>query len=184
MAEVHPGTNLEKLEQPELEAPVEQHLLSEHGQKDHEAHRQNSLESSRDQIDQLAVAAKSVGIGEQAPKEVNDHVAVNKELKDLAYNRILTRTRKDLSLPNRLLSKFTHQPVIDKLSQIGEKTFARPSGVLGGSLTALLGTSTLLYTAKHYGFRYNFFFIVLLFAAGFVLGLLIEMLSAGLRHHE
>jgi hypothetical protein len=153
MSEHHPEHNVEHSEKVEQEAIVDQKPEQEISPAHHEANRQNALENSRNQIDQLATSSESVTVGEAKP-EPADQVAVNKDLKELAYSRILTRTRKNLPLADRWLSKLTHQPVVDKISTMGEKTIARPAGVLSGSVVAFIGSSILLYSSKHYGFRF------------------------------
>jgi ABC-type uncharacterized transport system permease subunit len=47
---------------------------------------------------------------------------------------------------------------------------------------ALVGSSYLLYAAKHYGYRYNFFAFFLLFIIGFAAGILLEAIIRLLRH--
>jgi hypothetical protein len=176
MSEQHHGRNdkIEKLNPVETQSNNEKSVESEYSVEQNEQARHDTLETTRDQIDQLAESSESVKVGEDIKEPVNQ-VGVDRELKDLAYSRILTRTRKRLPLADKWLSKAIHQPVVDKLSQAGEKTIARPSGVLGGSLFALVGSSTLLYTAKHYGFRYNFLAFFLMFILGFGFGLLAEL---------
>ena len=103
---------------------------------------------------------------------------VRSDLKDIKYKRTLQSVRKDLSAPDRVLSSLIHNPVVDALSAAAEKTVARPSGLLAGSLTAFVGSSIFLYIAKHYGYEYNFLLMTLLFIGGFFAGLIIEL---GLR---
>jgi len=109
---------------------------------------------------------------------------VNKDLKDLKYKRTLQSVRKDLSVPERAFSKVVHNPGIERASEAAGKTIARPSGVLAGGFSALLGGSIYLYITKHYGYSYNFLFFILLFAAGFMFGLLVELLFRLLRRRS
>lgn len=99
---------------------------------------------------------------------------VSRELKKEALQRTLTRVRKHLSAPAQTFSKVIHQPVVDAVSQAGAKTIARPSGVLGGSIVAFLGSSIFLWMARHYGFAYNYLLFFLLFLGGFALGMALE----------
>jgi hypothetical protein len=55
------------------------------------------------------------------------------------------------------------------------QTLARPSGLLGGGICALLGSLIYLYLAKHIGFNYNYLLFVLFFGGGFIIGLVIEL---------
>lgn len=111
---------------------------------------------------------------EKESKEKDQPTYVNKELKDLAYQRTLRRTQKKLPAPARVLSKVIHQPAIEAASEIAGKTVARPSGILTGGIIAFLGGSVFLWAARHYGFEYNFLLFAILFVGGYFLGLLIE----------
>ena len=92
--------------------------------------------------------------------------------------RTLNRKRKDLPAPQRVLSRVVHTKPVEILSTAGEKTVARPAGILGGGLTALAGSAATLYMAKHYGFRYNLLLFILLFAAGYLVATVLELLVA------
>jgi hypothetical protein len=109
---------------------------------------------------------------------------INKDLKDIKYQRTLQSVRNNLSVPERVLSKTIHNPVVDAVSSIAEKTVARPSGILAGGITAFVGSSVFLWIVKHYGYEYNFLLFALLFAAGFVVGLLIEAVLRIIRRRS
>lgn len=101
---------------------------------------------------------------------------INKELKDITLKRELKQLQRHLPASQRALSKVVHQPVIRALSEASAKTLSRPSGLLGGGLTAFVGTSAYLYFAKHIGLRYNYSVFLVLFLGGFLLGLGLELI--------
>jgi hypothetical protein len=101
---------------------------------------------------------------------------VNRELKQITLRRELQQIRRQLPVPQRLLSKAIHQPVVRVASEAAGKTVSRPSGLLGGGLVAFLGTTSYLYLARHIGFTYNYLVFLLLLAGGFILGLALELL--------
>lgn len=113
---------------------------------------------------------------------------VNRELKSITLKRELQLIRRKLPAPERTLSKIIHQPTVRVLSENVSQTLSRPSGLLGGGLVAFLGTSSYLYLAKHLGFQYNYVVFLILFAGGFVLGLVLELLvhwaTASRRHTD
>lgn len=111
---------------------------------------------------------------------------VNRELKNITLGRELKQIRSKLNAPNKVLSKVIHQPVVRAISETSGKTVARPSGLLGGGLVALLGTSSYLYFARHIGLEYNYFAFLVFFAAGFGLGLVLELAvwSVTRRNHQ
>ncbi|OGM68935.1 hypothetical protein A2975_00640 [Candidatus Woesebacteria bacterium RIFCSPLOWO2_01_FULL_44_14] len=140
-----------------------------------------NVETLREEIKHEAISAKELSPDETPENNVKESYLANKELKTEALRRSLRRVRKHLRAPDRALSKVVHQPVVDAFSKVGANTIARPSGILAGSIIALLGSSYLLYTAKHYGFSYNYLVIFLLFGGGWALGLILEFIIYGFR---
>jgi hypothetical protein len=111
----------------------------------------------------------------------NHPVIVNKQLKDMAFSRSMTRTRKKLSAPSRAFSKVIHISTIDKSSEFVGKTVARPSGMLAGAFIAFIGTSALLWATRYYGYTYNYLLVILLFVGGMFVGIAGEGLLHILR---
>lgn len=110
----------------------------------------------------------------EAPSQPKPTYA-NKELKAIALRRTLKHLQHDLPAGQRMLSKFIHQPAVRRVSAATGQTIARPSGLLGGGVCALLGTLIYLYLAKHIGFSYNYLLFLLFFGGGFIVGLLVEL---------
>ena len=181
------------LTQPELKAGPEQHLLEtepspqsqlEQAQTvaEHETNRLQTLEASRQTIESTAQSIEDHKTTENvAEKNDTTYAPVNNELKEMSRERLLQRVQRQLPTSSKMLSKITHQPIVDTLSQVSEKTIARPSGLLGGSIAALFGSITLLYLSKHYGYSYNFLAFAAVFTIGFALGIATE-LALKLRH--
>lgn len=139
------------------------------------AHRhKENIEHIRREAQEQAQSTHEVVVDKAATEHKPKEHFVNSELKDLAYQRTMTRIRKQLSPVSRTFSKVIHQPAIDAMSEGVAKTVGRPSGFLGGGLLALAGTTAYYYIARHYGYEYNFGVFVVLIATGFVLGWLIE----------
>jgi hypothetical protein len=111
---------------------------------------------------------------------------VNRELKDITLGRELKQIRSKLKAPDKVLSRVIHQPVIRAISETSGKTVARPSGLFGGGLVALIGTTSYLLFARHIGLQYNYFAFIVFFAAGFGLGLVLELAvwSVTRRSHQ
>lgn len=111
----------------------------------------------------------------EKPSQEPPAAMVNRELRQITLRRELKSIRRRLPAPQRVLSHVIHQPAIRAVSEVTGRTVSRPSGLLGGGLVALLGTSGYLYLARHIGFEYNYSVFLLLFAAGFVIGLCLEL---------
>jgi flagellar biosynthesis GTPase FlhF len=159
----------------------------------HESEHKHNLEENIEQIRHKAekAAIESDKTRAEAQQQDETHAPkdsfVNKELKDMAYARTMNRVRQQLSPVGRKFSKLVHQPVVDTVSEGVAKTVGRTSGLFGGGLVALVGTSVYYWISKHYGYDYNFLIYLMLLAGGFVVGWLIEMLwniSRRGHHHQ
>jgi hypothetical protein len=154
-------------------------LAKHHEQTAEQAKKELSevnLGKLREQAKTHAESATHKTIDKHLDKEPGVALGTQYALKASAYEQTLRRVRKRLSKPDKVLSKVVHNKTVDALSNVGAQTIARPSGVLGGSICAFLGSVILLYTAKHYGFRYNYLALFLLFITGYLLGSLLELI--------
>ncbi len=142
----------------------------------HEASKKHSekLHTAREDVKKHAESSKNLKHEEPIPDELHTF-AGHQLLKKDAYKQILKSTQAKLSGPSRSFSKFIHNPKVEAVSEISSKTIARPSGLLGGGLGAFLGSSIVLYMTKHYGFEYNYSFLIVTFCVGFGIGLAFEL---------
>lgn len=117
----------------------------------------------------------------------NHHVVLGnqKEVKKQSYDHTMKQVQSKLPAAERGFSKLIHQPLVNSVSDAGGNTALRPSGILGGSICAFIGSVGLLYASKHYGFTYNYLVLFLFFAGGFLVGLLLEAVGRLLfRKHQ
>lgn len=176
----HPHSNEHfKPKHAEHEPRQEHHKPHEREHK-HEAKKHAPLPELENRAKEEAIsAADAVHTEKDTAPQANTFIS--RALKQQTFHRTLTRVRKQLSAPNRALSKVVHQPVVDAVSQATGKTIARPSGLLGGSIVAFVGSSVFLWMAKYYGFSYNYLLFAMLFVAGFALGMIIELVIFSIR---
>lgn len=139
-----------------------------------ETARQNVIETAAD-TEAQSNPLEALQAAEKASQPVTPG-HINRELKQITLRRELQRLRRQLPVPQRLLSRIIHQPAIRAVSQAAGQTVSRPSGLLGGGLVAFAGTSGYLYLARHIGFNYNYLVFLVLLAGGFILGLVLELL--------
>lgn len=163
-----PERHVEHQEQAQKQAPEKPR---QHHEKSHE-----NIAKIRELARQEAEASQKVRQREDEPDQADSSFGLQHSLKATAYERILAKTQQHLPKAARVFSRLTHNPAIDKVSSLSAATVARPSGFLGGSIVAFLGSATTLYMAKHYGFRYNYFVLFVLFIAGYAVGATIELL--------
>ena len=108
-----------------------------------------------------------------------DHAPVappNSFLKQESLKQGLKSVRDRESKTAQTLSKIIHQPVVRATSEVAAKSVFRPSSLLGGGIAAFVGGSVYLYLAYHIGFRYQPTVFLALTLAGFILGLVLELL--------
>jgi hypothetical protein len=113
---------------------------------------------------------------DEAAPEPSQHTVINRQLKQITLRHGIKQLQSKETRPERILSRLIHQPAVRVVSEVAGRTVSRPSGLLGGSLMAFAGTSGYLYAARHYGLAYNYLVFLLLLAAGFALGLVLELL--------
>ncbi len=163
---VHPNEKLDEL--------IEKghHAKHEHAEKLDELRREIHTEAkTKDEL----LAVRDEKEPESRPMQIN------RELKDMAYKRTLTRVQKDLSLPERAFSKLVHSSALEAVSDLGAKTVARSSGLLAGGIFAFLGSSSFLWLSRHFGYEYNFLIFLFFFTGGFFVGLLVELVFKSFR---
>lgn len=158
-----------------------EHEIEAGGQHELPAGEENTaekLQEARAAAEQAASDTNPVERLQAAEKaaEPLEPARINRELANITRRRELQQIRRRLSAPQRALSSLIHQPAIRTASEAAGKTVSRPSGLLGGGLVAFLGSAGYLYSAQHLGFRYNYLVFILLFAGGFVVGLVLELL--------
>ena len=157
--------------------------LREQAEADAEKHGNTDLAAIEKAAKDQAPSKEDFNTSESSADTAPSATYASAELKAMAKRRILKETRRQMSAPSRALSKVVHQPVVEKASEIGASV-ARPSGVLGGGIFALVGSSLLLYITKHNGYRYNYLMFILLFVGGFILGMIVELLLHMLIRHK
>lgn len=177
MSEQHTITPETHLTKPEIDNEVRENLQNLFEKAEHSTHEhQERLPEIQQSIEETAISGQETQARASEQEDTqNQPLFVNRELKNIAYDRNLARIRKQLPTADKLLSKVAHHPVVSKVSEFSEATVARPSGLLGGGVLGLLGSSVLLYMAKHYGFEYNYLAFFVLFVTGFLAGILTEL---------
>ncbi len=143
--------------------------LAEHNAKDKAELAREAVKHANETQNNVAEKTKV----EQ--RSYDDVPGLQQSMKNRAYKRELTKIRAKLPATSKRFSKVIHNPTVETISNIGAQTVARPSGLLGGSIAAFIGSLVLYYMARQYGFRYNYLLMFLLFVAGFVLGAIIEL---------
>jgi hypothetical protein len=161
----------------EVETPKEQEKAAAEQEKTVEKPL-DSTEKIEEKIE-AAKPAKAEDVKKDfAPVHQDDPLAPpNEGLKKHTLNTNLHKIQHHLKGPSKSFSKFIHNDAINTLSEVTGKTLVRPSGILTGGAFTLAGSLYYLYLSKSLtGFRYSFTTALLLFAAGFTIGIVTELL--------
>lgn len=139
-------------------------------------------EEARKTIEQTADAKSSnkvleadKSLTENEENSPDNSSIINRELLDVVKHREIKNLQRQHPAPQRALSRIVHQPFVSSVSELSSKTVSRPSGLLGGSLLALIGSAGYYYLAKRIGFKYNYLIFFILFVGGFLVGLTLEL---------
>jgi len=166
------------------------HSSPEGGHIEHQGKKPEHSEVSKEQVEkqqhEMLKQAEAVIKAEAEPTrdmaaETADQATstippAGRDLRNQKMNHTMHRVRRQLPTLDRALSKVIHNPFVDKVSEVGGKTVARPSGLLGGGLCAFLATSILVYYTRHNGVRYNYGVFIAFFLGGYLVGMTIELL--------
>jgi hypothetical protein len=133
------------------------------------------LESARKTIEKQAVSGESLDINHEAIEPQQPHHYVTKQIKSETYKSTLKQVQKHLSPTEVWFSKFIHQPKIESISEIGAKIIARPTAIISGGLFALITSIIIIAVARHIGFTITPIIFIVLFAGGYILGVVLEL---------
>lgn len=141
-------------------------------EKDH-----NEVQHIQKKVETHAVSGKEFTVGErETARHDSSHHYDQKTLKKDAYKKTMQHVQTQLSKPEKTFSKVIHNKTVENISEASANTIARPSGILGGGICALLGSIFLIYMTKYYGFEYNYLLFFILFVGGFFVGMIGELI--------
>lgn len=173
----------EKLRTPENEASPERseptvETLNLKGLEPSKKIETLDLNEARAAIEKAGTSSKELS-DKQSEFEKNDDSSDvkwwSKELGLQNLDRTLSSVRHSLSTPEKQLSKFIHKPVVEKISDLGGKTIARPSGILLGGIFSFIGSLGVYLLARHMGGELRYSIFAVTFVLGYILGLMIEL---------
>lgn len=170
--ELHTTQAQEKLASVEARAAQSRH---EHNEQ---------IEHIRASIEKSAVESSHLHERQHAQHEQQPthHHYITKKIKAEQYKQTIKQLQQRLPKGERTFSTFVHRPSVEAISEIGAKTVARPSGILGGALFALIGSTAVLLVARRVGFEVPNSIFAVLFICGFIGGLVAEATLRFLRN--
>ena len=103
-------------------------------------------------------------------------LTLERQLRHDSYKTSLKRLQRHLTPTQRRFSRVVHQTTIEDISQALSETICRPYGLLGAGLAGVIGSTVLMALADKRAFSYNYYWVLVFLAGGFILGLLVEWL--------
>lgn len=155
---------------------VDQHqerLKSERERSAERGHEKSSKEredSARHEIEKVTAEKESKKQEKTAERSPAERKLNTKAARSKAYKSIMKQTQAELSAPSRAFSKFIHNPVVEKVSEVAGKTVARPNAILSGATFAFLLTLAIYLIARFNGYPLSGTETIASFIAGWVLG--------------
>lgn len=100
--------------------------------------------------------------------------SISKHEKKAAFDKHMKQVQAEMTAPQRVFSKFIHNPVVDKVSETIGSTVARPNAILAGSIAAFVLVLVVYLTAKTFGYVLSGFETIAAFIIGWILGTLYD----------
>lgn len=145
-------------------------------------HHQEKLDEIRNEIEETATSSVEMSQSKtESEPEATDTYWNSQEYREISFNQFMGKVRKHLSGPEKAASKVFHQPTIEKISEVGSKTVARPSGVLVGSIFSAVASFLTYYFAKRNNYDMSYSIFIMSFIGGFLLGVVAEFSYKGIR---
>lgn len=146
------------------------------------AHKSNELlEDARREVHETAISGTELAPKHSEKKSQSTLAPKTRAEKNKSFNTTMHHVRKDLSTPERTLSKIIHQPTIERVSDIAGKTVARPSGIIGAGIATCIGLSLIFGIAKYAGFPLSGSEMPLLIVIGMAIGLFAEWVYKSIK---
>ena len=142
----------------------------------------NDIESLRKTAEHHAQSHETHKLNHNAqPSHEHTHHYLTKRVKKDVYKHTLSDVQTHLSPVEKRISSLIHNDIVESISEVGSKTIARPSGVLGGAILMVFGGLIVLLFAKRYGFEIPLSVYLFLYLIGFVLFVAVELISSPIK---
>ncbi len=159
-----------------LKAP-ERHEVTAEELETGKHEQKEQLEQARAKLDQQPEPGARAG-EQEAAAPAHHPTKLDKES---AYWDTLRSVQRHLKPASRQFSKVIHSPAVERTSEVAGATIARPSVLLGATITASLLGGFLYITARLNGFSLSGSEFILSLLVGGVLGLLVEGIANVLK---
>ena len=115
---------------------------------------------------------------EESQPERRAHGPGSKKEQDAAFADTMRTTRSQMSPGGRAFSKVIHNKAVEATSEAAGKTIARPNAILAGSFLASVLVLAVYLLARYYGYPLSGSETMVVFAAGWLLGIVYDYIKA------
>lgn len=164
--------NLEKHEQisEALEQAAEKSKV-ENGEK---AEKEARHEALKEAVSVESGSAEKKRKASAASPAKRRHGVVSKREREASYKHHMKQLQSELTPAQRVFSKFIHNPVVEKTSEVVGSTIARPNAILAGAVVAFVLVLAVYVVSKFYGYTLSGFETIGAFIVGWILGILYD----------
>jgi hypothetical protein len=134
-------------------------------------------EKARVEALETAVSVESKSI-EKEPKKspTSRRGPINKKQREKSFKQTMGQVQKELPTSNRIFSKFIHNNVVEKTSDVVGSTIARPNALFAGAFVAFVLTMITYTVAKTIGYSLSGFETIAAFIIGWLIGMTYDYL--------
>lgn len=125
-----------------------------------------------------AISVEAGGKEKAKPRESGSsrRGPINKKQRDASFKRTMKQVQDELPVGSRVFSKFIHNKVVEKTSEVIGSTIARPNAMLAGAVMAFVLTLVMYTVAKTIGYTLSGFETIGAFVIGWIMGVLFDYL--------
>lgn len=139
---------------------------------------ENAEAKARQEALEQAISVERGSAEKKKPREASPakrrHGVVSKRERDASYKHHMKQLQSELSPSQRTFSKFIHNPIVERTSEVLGSTVARPNAVLAGAMVAFFLVLAVYLVAKYYGYTLSGFETIGAFIIGWALGILYD----------
>jgi hypothetical protein len=166
--------DVEKIKEAGAERERELHeRLKERGEQSNE----ESIEVAHEKALELAKEKEPIKEQERPSSPAERRGPIGKKEQDVAFQTTMKEVRSQMSAPSRVFSKFIHNKVVEKTSEVVGGTVARPNALLTGAIFAFVLTLGVYLIAKNFGYPLSGFETIAAFILGWILGILFDFVK-------
>lgn len=139
--------------------------------------RIDSQEASREALEQARTSEADQTGSDNATERVGHRDrSPGKSERESEFGNIMNEVRGHMSPSSRAFSKFIHSPAVESTSEVVGSTVARPNAILAGGISAFVISLSVYLVARYYGYPLSGAEAIAAFAAGWIIGIVIDYL--------